>query len=30
MITLTFEDIIAKAEEFIKFGKDIHFLVKGY
>ena len=30
MITLTFEDIIAKAEEFIKFGKEIHFLVKGY
>ena len=30
MITLTFEDIIAKAEELIKFGKDIHFLVKGY
>ena len=30
MITLTFEDIIAKAEEFIKFGKDIHFLVRGY
>ena len=25
MITLTYEDIIAKAEEFIKFGKDIHF-----
>ena len=30
MITLTFEDIIAKAEEFIKFGKEIHFLVRGY
>ena len=30
MITLTYEDVIAKAEEFIKFGKDIHFLVKGY
>lgn len=27
---LSYEDIIAKAEEFIKFGKDIHFLVKGY
>ena len=30
MIKLSYEDIIAKAEEFIKFGKDIHFLVKGY
>ena len=30
MIKLSYEDIIAKAEEFIKFGKDIHFLVRGY
>ena len=30
MVVLSYEDIIAKAEEFIKFGKDIHFLVKGY
>ena len=30
MIKLSYEDIIAKAEEFFKFGKDIHFLVKGY
>ena len=30
MVVLSYGDIITKAEEFIKFGKDIHFLVKGY